>query len=288
MYYLGFDIGGSSVKAVAVKDKKIIFSKIISKSPKSLKALQGIIRDIKDEFEAKINKKMIRGVGFSIANPLDKKREKIVSEHKFIFLHNLNLKSILEKEMKPYPVIIEHDSHCFLIAEKEVGIVKNFKEAYYLVLGSSVGDALMINGEIIRGSHGSAGQIVDTVLEISKKTKLRKLFGSRYVKKDYNVDFSELAARAKKGSKTAIKVFDKMGYNLGAAVANVINVIDPAVIIIGGGQLPSRKFFLPGIKRAIKDFVISVEAKKTKILFSKLGRFGGALGATLLFTDRRI
>jgi predicted NBD/HSP70 family sugar kinase len=285
--YLGFDIGGSSVKVVAVKNKKIIFSKIFADSPRSLSAFLKIIREARKKFEKRAGNKKIKGVGFSIANPLDKKREKIVSEHKFVFLHNLSLKKILEKEMKPYPVMIEHDSHCFLIAEKKVGIAKNFNEIYYLALGSSVGDALMINGEIVRGNHGSAGQIVDTVLEISKKTKLRKLFGSRYVKKYLNISFSTAAERANKGNKTAIKMFDKMGYNLGAAVANVMNVIDPAVIIIGGGQLPSRRFFLPGIKRAINEFVISAEAKKTTILFSKLGRFGGALGATLLFEKNK-
>jgi len=281
--YLGFDIGGSSIKAVAVKNRKVISSRINERFHQNLSGLLSSIEEMKEEFVLENRREKIKGIGFSIANPLDKKRERLVSEHKFPKLQNRNLKKLLEKNLAPYPVLLEHDSHAFLLCEKKIGIAKNLQNAYFLALGSSVGDALMINGQIIRGFHGSAGQIVDTVMELSKKTKLRKLFGSRYIKSTLKMSTVDAVKKAKAGNKNITKTLETMGYNLGAAVANVVNTIDPGVIIIGGGQLPAKKFFFPGIKRAIKEFVISKDAQKTKILWSKLGRFGGALGAALLF-----
>ncbi|MBI4709058.1 MAG: ROK family protein, partial [Candidatus Portnoybacteria bacterium] len=70
--------------------------------------------------------------------------------------------------------------------------------------------------------------------------------------------------------------------NLGIGIANIINILNPEVIIIGGGIASAQDMILPGIKEVIEKYVISPEAKNTPILFSELGQFGGALGAAII------
>lgn len=278
MYYIGFDIGGSSVKSALVKNRKIIRAKT-DKLPKNFKDLLDLFAKRTKEFESAGK---ISGIGFSFPGPLDLKREKILKAPNISYLNNRPIKKVLRSRLK-HPIKIEHDVHCFLLAESRAGLARKMKNVFYLTLGSGIGGAFTINGKIVLGSHGSAGEVGHEIMEIIKKWDFERLGSNQFVRKTSGKGSEEIFRLAVAGNKKAKEVLRSLGRNLGIGLANIINTFDPEAIILSGGMIKAKKFIKPGIKSGIKEFVISPEAKKTKILFSHLGYFAGALGAALLF-----
>ncbi len=283
MFALGFDIGGSSIKAVAAENKKIIASKI-EVLPKSFQGFLKVAKEMKNALEKELKKKA-EGAGFSFPGPIDKKREKIIACPNIPYLANKSILKILKKELQISSIKIEHDIHCFLLAEREFGVSKKYQNVFYLAIGTGLGGAFSIDGKIVRGFHGSAGEFGQMIFNLERKETLEDICSGKYIVKKLGIDVSTAITEAEKGNGKVQKVFSELGYNLGVGVAGVINILDPEVVFISGGISTARKFFDLEMRRAIQTFVVSKKAKKTKIIFSKLGRFGGAMGAGLMAVE---
>jgi len=280
MFYLGFDIGGSSVKAALIKNKEIIKT-AIRPLPRDL---AGLLDDFGIMFkEVTENTTEIGGIGFSFAGMLDKQRSAMLVSPNIEYLNGQPLKNLLTEKFKSYPVKIEHDAHCFLLAEKETGLAKNFADVFYLTLGSGVGGAWMTGGNLSIGAHGAAGEVAHAIININESVELEKLASNKFLISLLGPGSKEAGQLALAGDVKAREAVDQLGRNLGVGIANIINIFDPEAIIINGGISEARELILPGIKEGVAKFVASPAAKETKILFSQLGRFGGALGAALMF-----
>lgn len=282
MYYIGFDVGGSSVKAVLIKNKEIIRT--------TVQPLPATLADLLEKFGA-IFKEMasgvteIGGVGFSFAGMLDKQRETMLVSPNIKYLNGQPLKNLLAEKFKPCPVKIEHDAHCFLLAEKETGLAKDLSDVFYLTLGSGIGGAWMTDGKIFIGAHGSAGEVAHTIVNIDKSTELETLTSNKFLVSLLGDDSGEVGKSALAGDLKAREAINQLSQNLGVGIANIINIFDPEAIIISGGISEAQELIFPGIKEGIAKFVASPAARETKILLSQLGRFGGALGAALMFEN---
>lgn len=280
MYYIGFDIGASSVKAALIKDKEIIRTAL---QPISLD-LDGLLELFGAIFkELTENVTEIGGIGFSFAGMLDKQRETMLFSPNIKYLDGQSLKNLLTEKFKPYPVKIEHDAHCFLLAEKEVGLAKDLSDVFYLTLGSGVGGAWMVDGKISIGAHGAAGEVAHTIININQATELEALASNKFLISLLGSDSKEAGKLALAGDIKAQEAISQLSKNLGVGIANIINIFDPEAIIISGGIIDAQELILPGIREGIAKFVASPAARETKILFSQLGRFSGALGAALMF-----
>jgi len=282
MYYIGFDIGGSSKKAVLLKDKKTLKSSVAD-LPKNINGLFDLVSKITKKFILNLNPKKVGGIGFSIPGPIDVKREKVLLGPNIPYLTGQPLLKLLRKRLKSLNIKIEHDINCHLLAEVKFGIAKKYQNVFYLALGTGIGAALLVNGKFIYGEHGSAGEFGHNIIDFEKGIKLEDVAASKYVHRELRLSFTQAKEKAEKGDKKAISVFKLLGKNLGIGLANIINTFNPEVIIIGGGLVKAKKLIQPGVKDGVNKYVISPAAKKTKIIWSKMGRFSGALGAALLF-----
>jgi predicted NBD/HSP70 family sugar kinase len=282
MHYIGIDIGGSRTKAVLVKDKEILQS-LADNTPPDFAALLNLLSQMSNELRGSTEVMEIGGIGCAVAGVLDKEREKILRSPNISFLDGQPMKNLLEEKFK-VPVCLEHDVHCFLLAEKEIGLAKDFKNVFYLTLGTGIGGAFMVDGKIQYGAHGAAGEAGHMIVDAINGLDLEELASNKFIVKSLGVGSIEALKRAQKGDNKAIEVFKSLGHNLGAGIANIINIFDPEAIILSGGISEAREFILTSVLGGIEKYAISPEAKNTKILFSKLGNFGGALGAAMLFS----
>lgn len=251
--------------------------------PKSFNQLIKVIIEIKNDFSAFIKPNKIEGIGFSVAGSLDKERRKVLNSYNIPYLNGKLFLQIFKRKFSSYPVAIEHDVHCFLLAESKIGVAKKYTNVFYLTLGTGIGGAFTIDGKIITGSHGAAGEIGHSIVDFEKSVRWEDVAASKYIKSQLGIFFSEAKEKASRGDKRVLQAFMELGENLGVGIANIINIFDPEVIIINGGLASAKELISPGIKKGIEKYVISPEARKTKIIWSKLGRFGGALGAALMF-----
>ena len=280
MNYIGFDVGASSVKSVLVKNKEIIKT-VLRPTSLTWEDLLILFEEIFKELTSESVE--ISGIGFAFAGMLDKEREKMLVSPNIKYLDNRPLRALLEEKFRSYDIKIEHDAHCFLLAEKELGLAKDLSDVFYLTLGSGVGGAWMVDGKIIIGSHGSAGEIAHTISNFDNLTEFEKLASNKFIEGVLGEGLSEAGTLAISDNKKVQEAFEGLGKNLGIGIANIINIFDPQAVIISGGIAEAKEFILPGILEGVEKFVSSPAAKETKILFSELGRFGGALGAALMF-----
>jgi len=291
---IGLDVGGTNIKGVLIDGRKIVARiKIATKSRTDKNMLVGQIFDCINNLKDRISK--IEKIGIAIAGPIDFEKQQVLNPPNLVALRGLKLGKLI-RDRFGIKTIIDHDVNCFVLAEAILGAGKNYKSVFGITLGTGVGGGMVINKKIYHGAHGSSGEVGHMTIE---KNGRRCGCGNKGCLEPYICDagikqtakeifkkqidslrvFDDLA---KKGDERAIKLYETVGKYLGIGLANVVDTINPEVIVVGGGIMRAGKFILAPAKKEMKKNILSQGAKKTKIFKSKLGKFAGAIGATLL------
>lgn len=277
-YIIGIDIGGSKINAIVFNDGKVLKSAKIPTPKKSqkefLEKLEALVRKLISD----INNKEILGIGCGVAGALDLEKGIVLGAKNIKILNSFNIKNWLKKKFG-CKVKIDNDARCFTRAEYIWGAGRGCKNLIGVTLGTGIGGGIIIDGKMFYG-NGSAGEVGHM---INGEIYLEDLV----IKDIKNFGFSDPLKTyefAKKGNKKAKEAFNKMGKYLGVGIANLVNILDPEAIVIGGGIAGAAEFFLPETKQIIKKFIVSPKSRKhVKILVGKLGEDAGAIGATALF-----
>lgn len=266
-YIIGIDIGGSKINAILFLNGKVLKNAKIS-TPKSrkefLKKLEALIRKLISD----AGSKKISGIGCGVAGALDLEKGIILNAPNLKFLNNFNIKKWLNKKFN-CDVKIDNDARCFTRGEYLFGAGRGYGNAVGITLGTGIGGGIVINKRIFYGGSGAAGE-----------------FGHMVINR--NKDFEYLTvkqSRKLKFSGASVKKFEK---NLVIGLANIINILDPDIIIVGGGAIYMAQIFLPRAKKIINRLVISPKSRKNvKIIIGNLGENAGAIGAAALFYENK-
>ncbi|QCX33914.1 ROK family transcriptional regulator [Caloramator sp. E03] len=314
-YAIGVDMGIKSVRA-AISN---LNGKIIRKIELQYESLdeknvidstKKVIQILIAEFD--ILKDLILGIGIGvhgIVNPIEG-----VSLYAPNFnWENLNIKSIIENQFD-LPVFIDNDVRVMALGEKWFGAAKSVRDFVFINVGSGIGAAIFINDKLYRGSLFGAGEIghISIVengprcscgnfgcLEVmASGTALeKKIISDINLGKEsiilnlVNEDLSKITGEiiyeaAKMGDRLAINTFYDIGSYLGLAVSNLINILNPEMIIIGGGVALAGDFILKPLRNITYKKSMKHLSQKTTILSSYLKEDCGVIGAaTLVFDD---
>jgi len=279
---IGIDIGATKTLFCLLGGKRVLKKEKIQTPTNKKKLIKALKKNIKNLSSSKTK------IGIAVPGILDYKNGVILKCPNLKYLNNLNLK----KELKAN-ITIENDANCFTLAESFLGAGKNEKIVLGITLGSGIGGGLVIKDKnkikIYRGAFGGAGEIGHLTIKFDgQKCSCGNLgcfecYGSAKFFKRKGYSSKELAEKTKKGDKKALKIFKEYGRYLGIGLSNAINLIDPEVIVIGGGISKSWPYFLAETKKEIKKRTFSPFSKKIiKVKISKLGKLAGAIGAGLI------
>jgi glucokinase len=289
---IGLDIGGTNIKGVLINGKQIIAS--ISVPVQSRINRKMIINQISECIKSLKGKKKIAGIGIGVASPVDFKEQKILNPPNIRGLKNLQLGKIIAKKFG-VKTAIDNDVHSMVFAEVTLGAAKGKKSVVGLAIGTGVGGGIFMDGKIVRGKNGTAGELghmtiikngwkcscgskgcLEAYIAESGQERLAKeLLGRK-------MDSIVLQKLAEKGNKKAIKAWKIIGENLGLGLANIVDTLNPEVIVVGGGIARAGKLLFGPAIATMKKNIVSKRAKNTKVVSAKLGKFSGAIGATLL------
>ncbi len=292
MYKIGIDIGATNIVFALVENLKVLKTQKIS-CPRSKKEIINVIKKNIKELQANLGVSKIFGIGIGVPGPLSKDRDKILNPPNLKVLKNCSLSKIFEKDLK-ISTKMENDANCFALAEERIGAGKGAKIVLGITLGSGIGSGIIINGKIFQGAFGSAGEIGHMSIKFDGKKCscgsngcFEQYASQKYIKTLSKISPQELVLLAKKGDKKAQKIWKDFGKNLGIGLANIINILDPEIVVIGGGLSNSWDLILEPAKKEIKKCVLSPLSKKNvKIKKAKLGGMAGAIGAALLFDEK--
>jgi glucokinase len=275
-YTIGIDIGGTNIKAVLFNGEKIVMDSSLGTPKDSLEHLIIMIFALIEPLikKAEADKIKIKGVGLGVPGIVDPYSAKIVDAHNLAILNGLKLAEILSQRIN-LPVKMDNDTECFLRAEAKLGAAAKYKNIYGITIGTGIGGAWWVNGDIYYGAHGFSEpgrMIIDFHDHSTLETAYQKLTQSNP---------KNLAQENYHGDELARRAFTEVGQFLGMACANIINLLDPEVIVFGGGVMASADLFLSELKKTVEEKVVKTSSK-VKIIKSKFGPEAGAIGAALL------
>lgn len=280
-YSIGIDVGGSKISGVLFDGRRVIGDYTLATPHDNfhhfLIMLAAVVGPLLDK--ARQDKIKIDGIGLGIAGMVDGKKGKILKSANIPYLDDKNIALEVSKKIG-LPTRLDNDAKCFVRAEAKKGAGEKFKNVYGITLGTGIGGGWWVNNEIYEGAHGGANEpghmIIDYAQGIDLEGAYHKLMQNNPAK---------LAEEAYRGDRLAEKAYEEFGRLLGVAFANIANLLDPEIFIIGGSVVKSSDLFLGAAKKTMLEYAISPAAKKIKVTEGKLGDFAGAIGAALLFCD---
>lgn len=247
--YVGFDIGGTSIKYGVLDESGVILEK--SAIPTSYEPAQ-FYQDLLTIIEDAQNRHTIDGIGIS-APGIVQKDGFMLTAGAIKSLYGENFKAVLEARTG-LPVAVENDANAAAIAEKWIGNAQEAANYLCLVLGTGVGGGIVINNQVYRGAHGMAGEfgwmVIDQLPEegnieessINKKTavvggliRLYNLAGAAVTGFEPTQDAKEIFDRAQQDEALALKLTDQFLTDLSVGLINLISCFDPELVLIGGG-----------------------------------------------------
>ncbi len=314
-YVIGVDVGGTKILSIIVNYKYEIISRYRKKTKgwvSSSNPEKRIIETITESIEAAGNPK-ICGIGIGAPGPVDPKNGIVVSTPNLGW-ENFPVADILSKHFS-VPVVLDNDVNLGTYAEWLLGGDKDAKHVIGVFPGTGIGGGLIINRKIIHGASGGAGEIGHMTMQIdgplcgcgkrgclealasriaiAKEVMALILRGeSPYLSDKIGTDISKLrsgviADAIENGEKKVEDIVRKAAYLTGVAIANLINVLSPELVILGGGLVEALgKIYIEEIQKAVKEHAMPFLRKKVHIVKGKLGDDAVALGAALLYVQK--
>lgn len=180
------------------------------------------------------------------------------------------------------PVIADTGANNALLAEKRFGVARGTSNAVYLLVGYGIGGSIMTNGQLYRGDSGFAGDIGHYVLDpngppcaCGKRGCWEVMASSIAAGKP----FDELAEAAEAGDGEAIAQLGSIGRNLGSGIANLIHILNPQIIVLGGPVEKAGDWVMNPCRNTVKEKVWPWVWERTRIEYSSLRDQSYVIGA---------
>lgn len=297
MYYICIDIGGTSIKYGVLSEKGEIFidgtvsTKVTEKENFILSDVKKLVRNILDEYK----NYEIKGICISTAGVVNPEKGEIAYAGPTIPKYTgTKIKEELEKEFS-IPCEVENDVNCAGLGEYWKGAGKGSKSMVCLTIGTGIGGSVILDGKLLNGIGYTAGEIgymdvngsyIQNIA--SSKYLVEKIQKEKEEKEGITdaitgVDIFELA---KKGDEICIAGIDEIISNLAVGVRNIIYLLNPEVIVIGGGITAQKEYLEEKIRKEINDGMISDMFRKTRIELAQQGNQAGLLGALYNFLNK--
>ncbi len=312
-YTIGIDLGGTKI-LTALIDNNWKIKGLVKKKTKATIGHQGVIKRIIktiDEIlkENALTNKDILAIGIGAPGMVDENSGNVIYAPNLTGWKDIPLGITLSKSLKT-PVTVGNDVNMGLYGEFCFGAAKGYKDIIGIFIGTGIGGAIINNGKVISGANHMAGEIGHMVINkeekslqcgcgkygcieatagrlgIAKQIAVKIEKGSASVVCDITQDNAvklksgKLKKALESKDTLVIKMIKIASEEIGIGIANLINILDPELVVVGGGVIEALSdFMLPLIRRSTEKNTINFEARQTQIVESLLGDDAAILGA---------
>jgi glucokinase len=295
---IGVDLGGTNLRTALLNQAGDILDKQKEATHASdgwKKVVARLVENIAEQREiAERQGLAVAAVGVGAPGVIRMNKGIVVKSPNFPDWNNLPLKDELEKALH-VPVVIENDANAAALGEQWLGAGRGIASMILLTLGTGVGGGIVLDNSIWHGADGMAGEVGHmTIFPEGRKcgcgnTGCLEMYASaRGIVQSYREAHpaapdsctSELIYQAaREGDEVAVRVMNDMGRMLGIGIANLINIFNPEMIVIGGGVKEAWPLFISATRKEIMRRAFQVPAERTRIMPSVLGDDAGMVGA---------
>ena len=309
------DLGGTNLRAANIDSRGRLHERVKSQTPDSDKAediVNAIVAAVEScEIEAAKRVARIEAVSVAVPGSVHAQNRAIVNAPNVPAIVDFGLAEALETKLQR-PVLIENDANAAALGEMWQGAARGSHTIVCLTLGTGVGSGIILNGELWRGVDGTAGEIGHTSVDpfggvkcecgntgclevcasataIVRMTK--DALSNHPASRLSSVAGADLTARdvadaAGLGDELALEIFRRVGIYLGIAAANIVNTLNPEMIVIGGGVSAAFDLFAQTAREEMARRAFPVPAHRCRIVRGECGDDAGLLGAARLALAR--
>jgi fructokinase len=297
----GIDLGGTKVEGAVLKsstDTQVLFrDRLPTEGHKGYDHILGQIKKVVDKMEAALGYKPQK-IGIATPGTLDP-LSGLMKNSNSTSLNGQPLKADLEK-LLDIELTMANDANCFALAEANMGAAHekfpNAKVVFGVIMGTGVGGGVVVDGKVINGLHGIGGEWGHNFLDESggpcycgKSGCVEKVLAGPALEKYYagisgvTKNLKEVYEGYKSGDPLAIQTIDRMNHFFGVALSVVINILDPDVVVIGGGVGNIDTIYTDGVN-SLRRHIFN-NRLDTPVLKPKLGDSAGVFGAAFLVNN---
>ncbi len=312
---IGVDLGGTNLRFGLVREDK----KIISRRRTGTMATEGV-EIVIERLTSGIQTLAMRaeslglevaGIGIGVPGIISAREGVVRLSPNLPGWKDTPLRARLQESF-PYPVYIENDANAYALGEYWFGAGKDAESMVCITLGTGVGGGIILDGHIWRGADGMAGEAghitvnpdgplcpcgnrgcleryssATAVMEMAQsaaagsgKTAIKTLL------KNGTLTPETIADAAKKGDRTAARIYSEAGKYLGIAIADLIDLLNMECVVIGGGMSGAWELFIGPLKEEVRARAFKIPAQRCRIVRGKLRDDAGILGAAGLALKR--
>jgi len=310
---IGVDLGGTKAIAGAVDARLGVHCRARREVPTSdLGSLLETLTELVDEVRAAVGGE-VEGVGFGIPCLIDQDRG-LAASSVHLPIDGVAFADVMAERIG-LPVFMDNDGNLALLAEHRAGAAQGERNAVMLTLGTGIAGAILIGGELYRGSQGAAGElghmvvwadgppcgpgcpsrgclealVSGTALTTAALALARRSPASRLgqaLADGREVSGPLVTELAFDGDADALALLAELGAWLGIGLVNVVNIFDPDVVVIGGGVIAAGELILAPARRVLAERALALPAQHARVLGASFGAESGMLGAAVFARDR--
>ncbi|MDZ4724307.1 MAG: ROK family protein [candidate division Zixibacteria bacterium] len=314
LVYAGIDIGGTSIKYGLVDDKgKVLFKE---QKPtlveKGAEPLIHLVTNIAESllYHAAEEEHTIRWLGVGTPGSVDSKTGRVISQSPNIAgWEGMEIGGILKQRLN-LPVHVDNDVNMMSLAESRFGAAAGYNSVVCVAVGTGVGGGVIFNGQLWRGANHTAGEIGHMTIDyngplcrcgnkgcievfcssaaIMARTSEHLKHGLTPIFQDVldgslsNLNVRKLFAAVKKGDEVALQVINETASYLGAGLASVVNLLNPEIVVIGGGVADGGGGFVEAVAAEIRRRAFKPAVSNLRVAKASLGNDAGFIGAAIV------
>ncbi|HIR88092.1 MAG TPA: ROK family protein [Candidatus Fimimorpha faecalis] len=289
--YICIDVGGTSIKYGILEqsgrflDTSEIPTEAHLGGPAIIEKMKSIIREYLSSYTPD-------GICVSTAGMVDCEKGSITYAAPLIPNYTgTPIREILENEFH-LPSEVENDVNCAGLAEYFSGAGKNSSICLCLTIGTGIGGSIIMNGQILHGFSGSGCEIGYMHLpggsfqDLGASKTLVEYVTQKKGLLPGTINGKWIFEHAKSGDMDCIHAIDKMVDILGMGIANICYVINPEIVILGGGIMAQKDYLYDKIRKSIDHYLLPTISQHTKLAFAQNQNHAGMLGAYYHFCRR--
>lgn len=308
---LACDLGGTNLRMAAIDREGNILYRTRRATPRSERAEEIVGAIVESANKCTENVKDLGIVAaIAIAAPATVNSEKgvILKAPNVPALDGFRIVAALENELN-IKALLENDANAAAVGEYWLGASKGFANSICVTLGTGVGGGIIIDGKVLGGVDGTAGEIghvgvepfgapcgcgsrgcVEQYSSATAIVRQTQELCSQYPKSELphkiRLTSKDVYEAGLEGDELALEVFRRQGFYLGIALASLINILNPEVITIGGGAAAGWDLFMPHLQEQVEHRAWREPRLRAKFEKARLGDDAGILGAAKLAFDK--
>jgi glucokinase len=280
---IGVDLGGTKLcGAVVDAEGRVVAGPMLEATGRERppEAIVAALVDLVRRLES-VSPRPVEGVGIGVPTTMDA-AGRLVACPNLPTMGGVAIRAELEPRLGR-AVVLDNDANCYALGEWRAGAGRGTRDCCCVTLGTGLGTGIILDGRLRRGAHGCAGEMCySPYAELQVEEVVSGLGITRFYRErtGEELDAPQVAARARLGDPAAAAVWQGYGTALGCALCYAVNLLDPEVVVLGGGLTEAWDLFYPALWTVLERH--AYDHRLVRLARAELGGLAGAVGAALL------